>query len=249
MLYIVFIEGHDGGAVARQAKRSMAMADKDSLTREYISQPNVFAEIFNYLVYGGVPVIQPDSLEDVDTRQTATLYKRRRKKTIERYRDLFKKMVAKTDGQRYYVLFGIENQTDIDYGMPARVMLYDAISYDILMKVVCKQHKGKRKPFTSKLPRGCRVPPVLTAVVYFGLKPWDAPITLHDMIDFPNESLRQLVPDYPIHVISPAFLPEENYQFFKTDFPLLARFLSCSGSRKKLDKLVNGNPAYNSLNG
>ena len=56
------------------------MPDKDSLTREYISQPKVFAEIFNYLVFGGVPVIQPDSLEDVEARQTATLYNKEKKK-------------------------------------------------------------------------------------------------------------------------------------------------------------------------
>ncbi len=232
-------------------EKEKAMPDKDSLTREYISQPNIFAEIFNYLIYGGVQVIQPGQLTEADTRQTLVLERAGRKKTLERYRDLLRKLVAKTDGEKVLALLGIENQTEIDYGMPARIMLYDAISYDILMRKVWQDVKATSwmGPFTSSLPRERRVKPVVTGVIYFGTTPWDAPLSLREMIDFPDESFRSLVPDYRLNLIAPAFIPESHLGFFKSDVPLLARFLRCAGDGQSLERLLESDASFNNVNG
>ena len=232
-------------------EKEKAMPDKDSLAREYISQPNVFAEIFNYLVYGGVQVIQPGQLAEADTRQTLLLGGKGSKRTLERYRDLFRKLVAKTDGEKVLALLGIENQTEIDYGMPARIMLYDAISYDILMRKAWQDvmASGWKGPFTSSLPRERRIQPVLTGVVYFGTTPWDAPVSLREMIDFPDESFRDLVPDYRLNLMAPAFIPESHLGLFKTDIPLLARFLRCAGDGESLARLLESDEAFSSVDG
>ena len=238
----------DGG---RGREKEKAMPDKDSLTREYISQPNVFAEIFNYLIYGGVQVIQPGQLEEADTRQTLVLGGKGSKKTMERYRDLFRKLVAMTDGEKVLALLGIENQTEIDYGMPARIMLYDAISYDILMRKAWQDvmASGWKGPFTSSLPRERHIQPVLTGVIYFGTTPWDAPVSLREMIDFPDESFRDLVPDYRLNLMAPAFIPESHLGLFKTDIPLLARFLRCAGDGESLERLLESDESFNSVDG
>ncbi len=238
----------DGG---RGMEKEKAMPDKDSLTREYISQPNVFAEIFNYLIYGGVQVIQPGQLTEADTRQTLVLDRKGRTKTLERYRDLFRKLVAKTDGEKVLALLGIENQTEIDYGMPARIMLYDAISYDILMRKAWQDIRasGWRGPFTSSLPREGLVKPVITGVIYFGTTPWDAPVSLREMIDFPDESFRSLVPDYRINLMAPAFIPESHLGLFQTDLPLLARFLRCAGDGQSLERLLESDASFHGVNG
>ena len=227
------------------------MPDKDSLAREYISQPDVFAEIFNYLIYGGVRVIQPGQLAEADTRQTLVLGAGGRKKTLERYRDLFRKLVAKTDGEKVLALLGVENQTAVDYGMPVRVMLYDAISYDILMRKAWRDARGSgwRGPFTSSLPRKGLLKPVLTGVVYLGTTPWDAPLSLHGMIDFPDESFRSLVPDYRLNLMAPAFIPESHLGLFQTDIPLLARFLRCAGDLQSLERLLESDKSFNNVNG
>ena len=46
--------------------------------------------------------------------------------------------------------------------------------------------------------------PVITLILYFGEEEWDRPVRLHDMLTFPekDDTIRSLVPDYPIHVIS-----------------------------------------------
>ena len=49
-----------------------------------------------------------------------------------------------------------------------------------------------------------RIVPVITLILYFGEEEWDRPVRLHDMLAFPEKdsTIRSLVPDYPIHVIS-----------------------------------------------
>ena len=45
---------------------------------------------------------------------------------------------------------------------------------------------------------------MITLILYFGEEEWDRPVRLHDMLTFPekDDTIRSLVPDYPIHVIS-----------------------------------------------
>ena len=43
------------------------MGRKDTLTKEYMSQNDIFADVFNYLLYHGNPVIQPEHLVDKDS--------------------------------------------------------------------------------------------------------------------------------------------------------------------------------------
>ena len=50
--------------------------------------------------------------------------------SISRYRDLYKEAVIMDDNDKTYVLLlGLENQSEINYGMVIRNMLYDALSY------------------------------------------------------------------------------------------------------------------------
>ena len=45
----------------------ISMGRKDTLTKEYMSQNDIFADVFNYLLYDGKPVIQPEHLVDKDS--------------------------------------------------------------------------------------------------------------------------------------------------------------------------------------
>ena len=44
------------------------MGLKDTVTTKYMGQNQIFADAFNYYIYGGEQVIDPDSLEELDTR-------------------------------------------------------------------------------------------------------------------------------------------------------------------------------------
>ena len=42
----------------------------DTETKEYVKRPAVFADLFNYLIYGGEKVIKPEKLSELDTTET-----------------------------------------------------------------------------------------------------------------------------------------------------------------------------------
>ena len=48
-------------------REMIPMGRKDTLTKEYMSQNDIFADVFNYLLYDGKPVIQPEHLVDKDS--------------------------------------------------------------------------------------------------------------------------------------------------------------------------------------
>ena len=58
------------------------MTDTDSLERLYLSQPSVFADIFNYVIYGGRDVIDKNSLREMDSRLTAIISDDARKQLL-----------------------------------------------------------------------------------------------------------------------------------------------------------------------
>ena len=228
------------------------MPVSDIITRQYISQPPVFSDIFNFLVYGGKKVIDPGALIEADTRLSAVLSSTDlRNGTQEVVRDILKSSVIRQDDRQCYLLLGIENQTQIDYGMPARVLLYDGMEYNHMMKLLkdgCKPWP-KGTPITSSLPRDRRLKPVITAVAYFGLEPWDGALSMHDILDFPDDMTRRLVPDYPLNLIQAAFLSEEDLRKFSTDFSLVGRILGCARDKRKLCELIEKNKQIQGIDG
>ena len=50
------------------------MADKDTVTKEYMQDNAVFADAFNFYCYGGRQVIDPDQLKSIDTTAIALPY-------------------------------------------------------------------------------------------------------------------------------------------------------------------------------
>ena len=50
-----------------------------------------------------------------------------------------------------------------------------------------------------------------------GDAPWDGPKSLHDMLDFRNDTIRSFVPDYRLNLISPADMNDEEFHKFNTD--------------------------------
>lgn len=49
------------------------MGIKDTVTKDYISDPYIFADAFNFLLYNGETVILPEELRPLDTTVTGVL--------------------------------------------------------------------------------------------------------------------------------------------------------------------------------
>ena len=76
------------------------MSIQDTATKQYVSEAEVFADAFNYLIYDGEQVIKPEQLTDMDTTQYVIPYHEDEKgkpEAAQKYRDTLKTLAVKTD--------------------------------------------------------------------------------------------------------------------------------------------------------
>ena len=98
----------------------------DTVTKAYMKDNFVFADAFNYLIYGGEAVVDPKQLQELDTTEIALPFGsqdeegKQPEEAVQKYRDVLKSAIIKQDDEAAYILLGIENQTDIHYAMPVR---------------------------------------------------------------------------------------------------------------------------------
>ncbi len=81
------------------------MADKDTITKDYMQDNATFADAFNFLIYGGEQVIDPQQLRPMDTTSIALPYGEDNNSVpVQRYRDILKMVTAMEDGNAAYLL-------------------------------------------------------------------------------------------------------------------------------------------------
>lgn len=221
------------------------MGKADTVTKAYMRENAVFADAFNFLIYGGRRVIDPDALRELDTTEIALPFGNQTEDSVQKYRDILKSTVIMQDDAVSYVLLGIENQTDVHYAMPVRNAIYDALQYGKQVAETAekhrrekggKQHKGA---YLSGFYKEDRLIPVITVVIHFGAKEWDGPRSLHDMIDVPDAELLKFIPDYQIHLIDPARLTKEELDKFETSLREVMGYIKYSRDKEKLAAFLN----------
>ncbi len=229
------------------------MGKPDTATREYINDSQVFADVFNYYAFGGRKVIEPSSLEELDTSALLTVFgKDGDEETIQRYRDALKIATLMVDDNAAYVIFGIEAQTHIDYGMPIRTFLYDGLQYDSQARKIKTAHmdagdKYSKDEFVSGLYKSDKILPVVTVVIYFGAKPWDGATKLSDLYECKYKELIDLAPDYNMHLIEPARMTDEDFEKFSTSMGKVLKFMKNSADKVGMQELMETDDAYKSI--
>lgn len=135
---------------------TMGMAD--AVTKQYMKENTVFADAFNFLLYNGENVIQPQTLRELDTAEVVIPFTvddkgKKQAQSVQKYRDILKMTTVMTDDKAAYVLFGVEAQTDIHYAMPVRNVIYDALQYGRQVTEVSKRNRknsGQTMAVTDK---------------------------------------------------------------------------------------------------
>ncbi len=190
------------------------MGEKD-LTEKILEDYNdVFADIFNTIIFKGQQRIQPMSLQDTGVHSQ---YRAADSALHELERDISK--IWKEQNVALSIC-GIENQTKVEKYMPLRVIGYDGMSYR-----------------SQLLSSDIKPIPVVTLVLYFGTqKKWDEPTSLKELLDIPV-GLDKYVNDYKMHVVNVAWMTEEQINMFQSDFGIVARFF-CE-KRKNKDYVPN----------
>ncbi|MCD8106825.1 MAG: Rpn family recombination-promoting nuclease/putative transposase [Oscillospiraceae bacterium] len=229
------------------------MGKPDTATREYINDSSVFADVFNYFIYDGRKVVDPNNLEKLDASTLLTVFgKTGDEETIQRYRDALKKATLMVDDNAAYIVLGIEAQTKVDYGMPIRTFLYDALQYDSQARGLKAAHKNSgdkhsEDEFVSGLYKGDKVLPVITVVVHFGAKPWDGATKLSDLYDCKHKEILEFVPEYRMNLIDPAGMTDEDFEKFSTSLGKVLKFMKLSNSRTEMKNLMETDDDYSHI--
>ena len=236
------------------------MTKKDHLTKTYIGDNVIFADVVNYAVYDGVQVIKPEVLEDGNTVATSYIYKDDDfRLTFERTRDV-RKVTRKNSGDNTcYMIFGAENQSQLHYAMPVKAMTYDVLEYirqienrKKTFRAISEAKKAGDEPleespdneeFLSSWKADDELVPVVTIVINFGEKKWDAPVTLHEMFDRTkrkfqrNRVIREMIPDYKFILIDPHQMSEDDFERMNTNLKTVLRAIAYARDKNKIELL------------
>ena len=78
-----------------------------------MSDNQIFADAFNFFIYGGRPVIRPEQLHPLDAAVSQTIYRQQDHHTLFKLRDELKYVSLMADASTAYAILGIENQSSI----------------------------------------------------------------------------------------------------------------------------------------
>ena len=192
------------------------MGTKDIAEKHFEEINKIFADIINGTLFEGRQTIKEDELLDLPTRSQ---YKADDGKLHEQERDIAKRWVKE---EVIFSIIGIENQTKIDNDMVLRVIGYDGASYR--SQLLDKDNSSRY--------------PVITIVLYYGEKPWNAPKNLKERLDIP-ECLDKYVSDYHINVFDISHMTKEEIDnLFHSDFRILAKFMCDKNSVKEIKEKI-----------
>ncbi len=234
----------------------------DTVTKDYVKDVGVFADIFNYYIYGGRQVILPEQLVERDSTKVALPYGTDGAVVpIQKFRDVQKLYAAMTDGKIEYVLYGAENQAEIHYAMAVKNNLYDALEYAGQVEEAAKSHRKEMKrkkeqgkisaeearktPSAGEFLSGFWVEdkliPSITVTIFFGSEEWDGPLSLLDMMDVPDPYVLACMDNYHVRLIAPAQMSDEEIMKFQSSLREVMLFIKYSKDRENLSRILKAN--------
>ena len=224
------------------------MAEKDLSEKSLEEYPDVFADIFNSLVFRGKKILKPENLRQIPTE---SVFQSGKKGWKQLYRDVVMENVK--TGTRYMIL-GIENQAAPDGSMPLRGMGMDYAAYEKQLRHLIadkrkrhgtrrrKQQKAWKRRMAYQLQCGKLLIPVITLILYFGVRNWTGPKCLLDMIQMPDEEeypgISKYIHDYGMNLIVLKDLKQEEEAYFESDFKYLVKYLRNLHKPEKQEELL-----------
>ena len=223
---------------------------KDVLTKQYLSQPEVFADAFNYFLFDGRQVIHPGDLKEQDSNELAVINKMGKLFTDQKMRDVLKLCTIRRSKKATFVLLGIEAQDRISYVMPVRDCLYDALNYTAQIEAIRKEHmvKGDLKngaEYLSGFTKKDRILPVITLCICFDKAKWDGPRSLSDMFARTDTELIRYVNDYRLNLITPAEINDAGK--FASELGLVMEFIQNADDREWMRDIMKKEGRYSSV--
>ncbi len=128
---------------------------KDMSWKTFFSDNERYADIINGIGCKGVQVVSKEDLQDLDTRTGL-----QKKSDHTRSRDMIRKAAFGVN----FAIIGIENQKNMDYSIPVRMMVYEVGNYQQQVKRIQKIPVYSRRMFVRclifcdmrKIRKNCR---------------------------------------------------------------------------------------------
>lgn len=223
------------------------MGQRDLVTNKCLSDEERYSDLINAVVFDGERRIRSKDLQEVDSRSVISkwLYKHGYKNR-QLYRDIIKKVAF---GMNFAVI-GVENQNEVHYLMPLRVMAYDVAEYEKqcakIRKTIRKRKDVSVAEFLSGFGKDNKLHPCITIVLFYG-QDWDGSKDLYGLLDFTDipEKIKRYVNNYHVHIVNMA--EWENVEMFKTDLKQIFSFLHCANDRNKIKDLIEHDIAFQEL--
>ena len=226
------------------------MRKKDTLTKQYLARPDIFADAFNYYLFDGKKVLRPKDLIEQDTTELAVIRKLGKLFTDQKMRDVLKLCTIRRSKQATLVLLGIEAQDMISYVMPVRDNLYDALNYAAQVQEIKRKHIEANDledgaELMSGFTKEDRLLPVITLCICFDNTRWNAPKSLHEMFGKVDPRLKAYINDYKLNLITPDEITD--FAKFTTGLGLAMEFIHHSSDKVKMNDIINSRPEYKSV--
>ena len=187
------------------------MGEKDITQKELEAFNDVFADVFNALLFKE-NFIEPEKLKFGVTNAIVETQKKKK----EKFRDVCK---TYENMSLKIASFGIENQSSIDDTMPLRLLGYDYGEYLSQLK----NRKGSEIFYLY---------PSITVVLNFSNKKWNAPKKLTDCMQI-DERLKPFFNDYKIFVFDVCDLTDEELNRMNSDLRCVLTIIR-DGSRNAI---------------
>lgn len=207
------------------------MGKQDRKDRPFFSDTERFAELINVNLYQGERVLIPENL-----KLLKRTYPSLASESGEKERDV---LILDT---KHYICYGLEIETESDYSMPERVMVYDACEYEYQIKEKHKEHIHRKdysgyREKKSRMKKSDFLLPVVTVVLYLGEERWEGRCVLSKMFHKTAKTDKLFgayIREYDFPLIDVHTVRPEDYQ---TDLREFFRTMQCRQDKQRMMQL------------
>ena len=242
------------------------MGKLDDMAKELYEDDRVFADTINVLFFDGEQRIQAQDLSPLDTTEEHTIFddefisvteinenadkpqSKAEAYSNQKYRDAVRLLQTQNGSLEVRIIVGAELQSHIHYAMPIRNFEYDAINLSRQLSARQKYNRENhllktQNEFLSGIKKGETFTPVLTVVVYFGKDAWDAPETLHEMLNLDGVPLtmRKYVPNYHTALLQPSDVSPAQLTRMKSPLRHILGVIKASSNWQDMNDYVEQN--------
>lgn len=232
------------------------MGKVDAMSKELYKSNSVFADTINLLFFEGAEACDETDIVPLDTTEGYTIFAEQSthngKKELafpnQKYRDSLRMLCGLNGVVEAHIIVGSELQSYIDYAMPVRSMTYDALNYSGQISEKVRYNTENKlyrndSEFLSKVTADDKFTPVLTMVVYFGSRPWDGPLRLHEMLDLTGipDELMVYIPDYKVPLLQPSDVTPDQLKKLKSPLKHILGMIKYSTDWQEMYRYMKDN--------